>query len=250
MVSGNDHSPERLGRDRVYDRSRPSGVKLMPRLLSLALVACLPVSDAGADRCVKPGSPAIARAEADALAWSERSFDAALAKRGLRPIELGRGSIELHRGIHPPSGAATAKGIPYDKATRAEIDGKRGVFIGGVSEWGGNAPLQPAWQFVENRRGEIFRVRRDPRFVDRQLEICGCAVRACGPYGSGCPACLSTAQRVYGPLPAGAVYRGELAISYRARRVELTYSRTAGCQQTRCPAPPPSMNRADNPLTD
>lgn len=214
--------------------------------LQIAVVAAVAIAahpDAGADRassCRQPGDPAIARAQARAAAWTRASFERTLARRGLSLARLPARSIHLHRGIR---GEARARALPYDQAVETVVDGERGLFIGGLSAWSGNARRQPSWEFVQNARGEIFKLIRRPKLTNHSVLMCGCRPQRCGPYGSGCPACGSTAQTVYGPLPPGAVYRGELEVSYPARGVTLDVAQTSGCQMRRCPAPPPSMNR-------
>lgn len=218
----------------------------MPRLTTiLCAILVAPIfkpSSAGADRCYKPGAAAITRAETAAAAWTRKSYQRALAARGLSRAKLGGASIELFRGVDG-FGQSRRKAIPYDKATMTEINGRRGLYIGGPSAWSGSARPAPTWELVENSRGEIFRVVRAPQFRDKKIAMCGCAVRTCGPYGSGCPACGATTQQVYGPLPPGAVYLGEIVIKYPARRVTRYFTQTRGCVQRKCPAPPPSMNR-------
>ena len=194
-------------------------------------------ADPAVDRCRGASHAHIERSQARARQESLASLNRALSARGLKRVGVQRDRLVLHRGPPGLAGPNPRRALPLGKATRATIRGKTGVFVGGPSAWGGNARPPEAWTFVQNQRGEIFRLIRAPKVRDASIQVCGCEPVSCGPYGSGCPACFDTAQTVYGPLPAGAVYRGDLAVSYPAVRVTLRYTKT-NCQRRACPGPP------------
>ena len=196
--------------------------------------------------CHPSDSPRIGALRARAEGLAERSFRQALARRGLRPLSLGRREVELHRGAIGMAGPPVRPGGSTEPMrgplVRRQVDGRWGWYVVGEVFWGlsGSVP-EPAEFVLDEARGRIFRLRRRPHRGRGSLEIhvCGCRPPACR-FGSGCPACGSTVQRLYGPLPDGVCYAGELTLDYEVPEVQLVHE---GGSCGRCPPPPPSVPR-------
>lgn len=154
-------------------------------------------------------------------------FAAELSRTHLHVIALG-----VH-GLVVAQGLSYTPRHPQGTAVTTTVGGVSGTFVAAETAWSGDPSVRPAWEFVQDDRGDVFRAIRQPRAATTHVVLCGCEPQRCGPPGSGCPACGSTAQTMYGPLPAGARYRGELAISYPANVVTIAYE-----AKPTCPPPP------------
>jgi len=195
-----------------------------------------PVSErVPASGCFKEGDPSIAKLQAAAVAWTKASFEAAMRRQGLVLAHLSMTRKVLHRGVG--GYGSVLQGAKGD--TVVAVNGQR--FIAGGSSWSGSAYHPQPWEFVKNDRGEIFRLQRQPMPGGsvKNVVLCGCAPRRCGPYGSGCPACGATSQEMYGPLPAGATYKGAIDVRYATATVAVQREHGTCPQQHPCPGPPP-----------
>ncbi len=187
--------------------------------------------------CLQQGDPRIARLQAEAAAWTKASFEAELRRRGLQPAGLGSTQQVLHRGI---GGWDNQQRGARSGTITSPINGGSGRYIAGDSYWTGNAGTPQPWELVKNDRGEYFRLQRRPAAgSSKNVVVCGCEPHRCGPYGSGCPACGATVQQLYGPLPPGATYKGDLIVSYPAAEVVVQREHGVCPQQRPCPPPPP-----------
>ena len=184
--------------------------------------------------CVKLDDPALGEVRAKASAATKLGFDAALAHNHLRVLALGVHHDEVAKGLSP-MGVRGNEG----HTMAATIDGAKGTFVAAETRWTGDPGQPAAWEFVQNDRGDVFRLFRKPNAGVTRVTICGCREHRCGAPGSGCPACGSMIQTLYGPLPADAHYAGELELGYAANVVSTDYEQTQGCPPPPdCPQPP------------
>ncbi len=184
--------------------------------------------------CVKPDDPSVAEVQRRAEAATRAGFEAALARNKLRVITLG-----VHQDVVGQGMAMTPPHFAEGTAVKAKLQTAEGVFVAGTTQWSGSAGMPAQWELVQDERGDVFRVIRRPRAAVTQVKLCVCRPQKCGPYGSGCPGCGSTYQTMYGPLPAGATYRGDLEVVYPANVVSIEY-RDDNCPPLpACPPPPP-----------
>lgn len=184
--------------------------------------------------CVKPNDPSVADVQKRAEEATRAGFETALARNQLRVIVLGMHQDVLGEGLqemapHAPEGTLVTK----------KLQSASGAFVAGPTQWSGSAGTPPVWEFVQDDRGDVYRVRRKPNAAVTQVKLCVCPPPRCGPYGSGCPGCGSTYQTMYGPLAAGATYRGDLEIAYPANVVSIEYRDQDCPPPPRCPPPPP-----------
>lgn len=184
--------------------------------------------------CVAAGDPALLELQRRADAASRASFETELARSKLRPLALAMHRDELAEGL-----SYTAPHAPEGTELTRKLAGAEGTFVAAETQWSGNAGSPPAWEFVQDEEGGVYRLVRQPRAGVTRVAICTCRTPQCGPYGSGCPACGSTYQTLYGPLPAGTRYKGELALAYPAYAVSLEYNEQGCPSPRRCPDPPP-----------
>jgi hypothetical protein len=189
--------------------------------------------------CLKADDPTIAATVAAVGVWTNASFERELARRGLSRAKLGGGFLELHRGIR---GGSNNNRFRAGQVVDTTVDGVTGKFIAGPTSWSGSAHQPGTWELVQDTNGAVFRVVRNPlpSAESKDIVLCGCAPQTCGPYGSGCPACGSTNQQMFGPLPQGVRFRGEVRIDYPAAFAPTRYQQQTQCPPPRkCPAPPP-----------
>ncbi len=188
-----------------------------------------------ASGCLPPGDPRIAKLQGEAAAWTRASFAAALRRQGLVQARLGMTRKVLHRGIDGYGNVAN--GARMDTVVKTS----GGAFIAGGTYWSGSAGSPQPWELAKNGRGEFFRLQRQPLPGGsiKNVIVCGCAPQTCGPYGSGCPSCGSTSQEMYGPLPAGATYKGPIEVRYPVANVLVQREKGACPRQRPCPGPPP-----------
>jgi len=180
--------------------------------------------------CVTPNDPAIAEVQRKAADATKQAFESELVRQRLRTIALGMHHKELAQGLTYAGGARTG----------TTVRNGLGEFVAAETAWSGNPTAPPAWEFVQNDRGEVFRLVRRPAAAITKVILCACRPQQCGPYGSGCPACGSTSQTSYGPLPAGAMYKGDLVVAHPANVVSIDYDPKQACPAPRaCPGPPP-----------
>lgn len=193
--------------------------------------------------CLDPKSPRIDALHAQAKAWVQQSIEAELARRDLTIARLGGRLLHLHRGIDGPG--QTSKRHRDGTVVNTTVENVTGNFIAGYSHWSGQATWPDNWEFVRDGDGVYFRLMRNgqPSARSMDIHVCACQPQLCGPYGSGCPACGSTTQIMYGPLPADARYGGEVTVTYDHPDVALHYARTDCPPHHRCPDPPPSSAR-------
>ena len=194
-------------------------VSLCP-ILAQAADAGLPVAS-----CEQEGSRRISEVYAAAERDNADALKGELARRGLRIVTLGVQHQTLSQGTQSS----------YPLKARAPADGQ---YVQGDSFWTLSGSAIPAWTFVTNSAGDIFRllpVAESARRTD--LRMCGCQPRDC-PSGSGCPGCGETLLTWYGPLPPRSRYRGELKVRYPFEGVEKTWEQ--GTCLEPCPPPPPS----------
>lgn len=198
---------------------------------AVAAPAPLPFSSA----CVAANDPAVAQVQTRAAAATRSAFEAELARKHLRVIALGAHHEEIGQGL--------TYSAPHERegtAVRKKLGTAQGTFIAAETSWSGSAGFPRAWEFVQDDRGDVYRLRRKPSAAVTRVVLCACRPQQCGPYGSGCPACGSTSQTMYGPLPVGATYRGELELAYPANVVSIEYDPNQKCPAPRaCPPPPP-----------
>jgi hypothetical protein len=190
-------------------------------------------------KCVKPDDPAIAELQRRADAATKTSFDAELARNHLHVLALAAHEDQLGEGIQ--QGPMLGDGKPRaaeGSAVHKKLADVEGTFVAAETHWTGNPGTPSAWEFVQDDQGNMFRLIRKHRAAITQVFLCTCREQQCGPYGSGCPACGSTNQIMYGPLPAGTKYGGELELSYQANVVSIEHNEQ-GCPAPRDCGPPP-----------
>jgi hypothetical protein len=213
--------------------SRSSHSQAPPPRRVITPVAGAPAALPFTSECVAPNDPALADVQKRATAATQQAFDAELARNKLRVIALGRHEHQLAEGL-----SYEARGAPEGKAVRQKLDTAEGTFVAAETQWSGNPGSPPAWEFVQDERGDVFRLMRKPLAAITPARICTCREQRCGPPGSGCPACGSTNQTMYGPLPKGAEYRGEIEVAYQANVVSLEYKEQGCPGQPVCEQPP------------
>ena len=185
--------------------------------------------------CVKAGDPRIGRAQTAAAAWSQASFARALAHRGLAVARVPVVSKTLHQGYGPRTG-----GDVPGTVVQATIGGVRGRYLAGDAYWTGSGGSPDPWELVADGHGKIYRLARRPRAAHTtRAVVCGCEQRQCRTYGSGCPSCGETVEYLYGPLPAGTTYAGDVEVAYDEAVVTVRHARGECKVQRRCPGPPP-----------
>ena len=211
----------------------------LPPVLTAALAAVLVT---GAVAAPAHASRPSARMPVTALAPSlttratqatRTAFEGELARNKLRVITLGVHEHELAQGLsYDASGAAVGTAVKKNLATA------EGTFVAAETQWSGNPGSPAAWEFVQDEHGDVFRLMRKPLAAITPASLCTCREQKCGPPGSGCPACGSTNQTMYGPLPSGAQYRGEIEVAYQANVVSLEYKEQGCPPAPECPQPP------------
>jgi hypothetical protein len=187
--------------------------------------------------CVKAGDPRIGKAQNAAAVSTQASFARALAHRGVAPTRLPVVRKRLHRGagMYQPSG-----GDAPGTVVQTTVGGVAGRYLAGDVYWTGSARAPDPWELVADGHGKVYRLARRPRAAHTtRIVECGCALQQCGPYGSGCPACSATVQILYGPLPAGTRYAGDLELAYDETVVTVDHAATRCTVQRPCPGPPP-----------
>lgn len=190
--------------------------------------------------CFSPGDKPLALLEQTVSSRNLAAYQAALRRRGLRKARVAGGTLQLHRGVR---GASHQRSHRFGTMVVTTVNGVTGRYLAGHSWWSGAARTPPAPELVTDGKGNFYFVRRHPLpGPTTRAVMCGCAQRKCGPYGSGCPACGTTVQTMYGPFRASDRFRGHIEIRFRRHALERHYQRGA-CPPRRCPAPPPSMRR-------
>jgi len=219
--------PETTGQ--VAPTSQPDVPLPMPPIPPPAQVGRVRVPASG---CFQDASASdVVGAQSDTARLNEAAYQAELRRQGLVTLPLGSKHIELHRGLQ----GEPNKSVPIPEN-----------MIPGPQAWSGSATSPKRWEFVQTRGGLVYRVRRIQQAARaKEVVLCGCQQQKCGPYGSGCPACGVTTQTVYGPLPAGAIFKGKLRIPFNGETVRVSHEQGACTPQRECPAPPPSMPRGD-----
>ena len=180
--------------------------------------------------CVKnENSSEIVSARAATNNFNEAAYQAELKRQGLVPLALASRQELMHSGVSSPNGKRP--GVPKD-------------MIAGPTQWSGSAFHPDSWEFVQTKGGHIYQVIRSMQ-VERSKDavICGCKESQCPPYGSGCPGCGSTTRTLYGPIPAGAVYKGQLVIPFLGEQMQVRHAKGHCPRRKPCPSPPPSMPR-------
>ncbi|HEX5059237.1 MAG TPA: hypothetical protein VFV99_07750 [Kofleriaceae bacterium] len=184
--------------------------------------------------CVAAADPSLADLRQRAGAATKIGFEEALARNHLRVLVLAVHADEIGEGLQEMAAHA-----PEGTAVKRTLDGAKGMFVAAETTWSGDPGSPAAWEFVQSDRGDMYRLIRKPIAGVTRVLLCGCREHRCGPPGSGCPACGSTAQTMYGPLPAGTHYKGELELAYTANIVSTEYEQTQGCPPPPdCPKPP------------
>jgi len=213
--------------------SRPSAAPAPQPLVAPGSPAPAPLPFTS--ECVKPEDPSLAELRTRADAATKQGFESELARNRLRVIEVAAHYDELAQGL-----SYVTRSAREGTAIKKQLDGKKGTYVAAETFWSGNAGSPAPWLFVQNERGDVFRLIRKPRAGVTRVTLCGCRPQECGPYGSGCPACGSTSQIMYGPLPSGTPYKGQLELAYPASFVWTDYDPKASCPAPRaCPPPPP-----------
>jgi hypothetical protein len=191
--------------------------------------------------CMKAGDKRIDALQRFAAQRNQAAFAAAMARRGLRKAKVGISRVVLHRGVQ---GRINQRGIPYMKLSMTTINGARGLFLGGGTWWSGSAGRPGVPLLVTDGKGNYYFVRKQPRQSRlSDLVVCGCAQRQCPRYGSGCPACGATSQRVWGPFAPTDRFHGYIDVAYPNHVVRTRHAQGQCKVMRRCPAPPPSMRR-------
>jgi hypothetical protein len=189
----------------------------IPRVVKTAPADATPI--AFRSECVPKTDPSIATVSRQARDASEASFKAQLAREHLHVLPLGAHSVQIAEGM------SSAHGAQEGTTVRKTIEGVRGVFVAAETSWTGGASRSMPWEFVQDDRGHVYRLIRQARPAVTRGTLCACAPpeERCRSYGSPCPACGSTDQIMYGPLPAGAHYKGELVLVYPTNEIALGY---------------------------
>jgi hypothetical protein len=198
-----------------------------PKRRAITPVAGAPAPLPFTSACVAETDPSLVELQRSATDATRKAFEAELARNKLRVITLGVHEHELAQGLR-----YEASGAPVGTAVKKKLETAEGTFVAAETQWSGNPGSAPAWEFVQDDHGDVFRLLRKPLAAVTQASICTCRQQGCGNPGSGCPACGSTNQTMYGPLPSGASYRGEIEVAYQANVVSLEY------KQQGCPARP------------
>ncbi len=174
----------------------------------------------------------------------EAAYQRALRARGLRPIALKAVQVDLHPGVVP-------EGVYSPSALQAQEDfsgpivlrpwrGRPRRFVVGERYWSLGASVPGSTPFVlDEAEGVLYRVAqrvKRPAAKNLEIRVCGCEPPRC-VYSSGCPACGATVQRLYGPLPEGVRYGGQLFPRYEVPFVRTVYE--GGACPRECPPPPP-----------
>jgi hypothetical protein len=178
--------------------------------------------------CVAVNSTKVQNATAAAAKATDAAFAKAMKKAGLTRAALGRKVVTLHEGIRDHDG----KGRPHKLGEEftGEIEGTKGRWIAGPSYWTGAAGAPAELELVTDASGDLYLLERIVTGADvTRIAVCQCQPFRCG---SGCPACHSTVQVYYGPLPDNVSFKGKISVSYRAKAVTLDY---AGQCRANCP---------------
>jgi hypothetical protein len=206
-------------------RSSQSGP---PRRRVITPVAGAPEPLPFTTECVKPTDPTLADLQRRAEAATRQAFEAELARNHLHVLPLAAHDDQLAEGLQYMNSGGAREGSTVKK----KLADAEGTFVAAETYWTGNPGGPSPWEFVQDDKGGVFRLVRKPLAAITQAHLCTCRDQRCGPPGSGCPACGSTNQILYGPLPKGAEYRGELELAYQANVVSLEY------KENDCPPPP------------
>jgi hypothetical protein len=214
-------------------RSGPSHSGPPPRKV-LPPVAGAPEPLPFTSECVAPGDASLADLTRRADEATRRGFETELARNHLHVLALAMHQDELGEGLQYMAPQARE-----GAAVRKKLKDAEGTFVAAESYWTGNPGAPGAWEFVQDDHGDVYRLIRKVRAAITSVRLCTCREQRCGPYGSGCPACGSTNQILYGPLPHGAEYKGELEISYPGNIVSMEHKQDDCPAPPRCPDPPP-----------
>jgi hypothetical protein len=180
--------------------------------------------------CAKAAnSSEIVSARATTKNFNEAAYQAELQRQGLVSLALPSRQELMHSGVSSPNGKRP--GVPKN-------------MIAGPTQWSGSATHADGWEFVQTKGGHIYQVIRSMQVErSRDAVLCGCRESHCPPYGSGCPGCGSTTRTLYGPMPAGAVYKGQLVIPFLGEQLQVRNAKGQCLRKKTCPSPPPSMAR-------
>jgi hypothetical protein len=180
--------------------------------------------------CLKAGDAKIQKAQADAAKATTAAFEAALKKQGLTVAALPAHQIQLHEGINEDWGQGNPTGHPYGQKFDGTVDKVKGSYVSGGAYWTGAAHAPAPLEFVEDGKGNLYLLERKPTAGKvNSFQVCECQSYDCG---SGCPACGSTIELAYGPIPAGSTFKGSISVSYVADGVTLQYQ---GVCHVSCP---------------
>lgn len=184
--------------------------------------------------CVAAGDRSLARAEADARVQAQASFQAELARQHLKLAVIPQHTRQLQLGMNLTAAGRSTPGT----VVHATVDKVTGDFVVGTTWWTGSPSTPPAWEFVMDEHGDVYQLARRADSTITEVLVCGCAPQQCPRYGSPCPACGATVEALYGPLPAGAHFRGDMIVEFRADAVIEQYE-GGRCAPLKCPPPPP-----------
>lgn len=210
-------------------RSGPPPRKVLPR------VAGAPEPLPFMSECVLPGDASLADLRRRADEATRKGFEAELARNHLHVRALARHEEQIAEGLQYGPSRARGGGAAVRKAP----EDAKGTFVAAESYWTGDPGAPQVWEFVQDEHGDVYRLIRKALAAITPVQLCTCREQQCGPYGSGCPACGSTNQIMYGPLPDGAQYKGELEVAYPANLVSIEHKQDDCPAPPRCPDPPP-----------
>lgn len=160
--------------------------------------------------CLKdPSSAEVSQARADHARFNQGALQQELQRQGLTVMALPSEMRVLHQGV---SGQGVApKAVPAG-------------MIPGPSQWSGQGTEPEIWRFVQTAGGAIYRLRAQNLSARRkEVWLCGCRKARCRPQGSGCGGCGVTRQRLYGPMPEGTMYKGELHLPFNGEALQVRY---------------------------
>ncbi len=177
----------------------------------------------------RASSPDAARKAETAAQFNVASFSSRLAELKLEPVAIPSTRDMLGEGMVMANLGDPDARQPRPAGHVFEQNGQ--TFVAGPTVWSGDATQPPAWEFVRDAQGDIYRIERRPRIVETQtVREPGCQHPV---FGSPCPACGSTDQVLYGPLPAGAQFKGSIEVAYDEKVVQTVWA------EGMCNDPPP-----------
>ena len=160
-----------------------------------------------AKQCARHDAPNLSKRAQRYEHRQQQAREAALRARGLTTLALPADDRELWRGMEWPA----------DAKARISAASKAG-YIPGPITWAHQAEHE-TWTFVKDAKGRVYRLIDAPYTaqIDR-LQLCSCLPNPQPSHecrvSTGCPACGSTSLRLFGPLPEGMSYQGELRLTY------------------------------------